>query len=275
VPSEATTRLAAILRPSGGRIPLAEAALWIAAEEYLALDVEAYLDRLDELAERARPRVAPFPSAERVVRFNHFLFRELGFAGNSDDYNDPRNSFLNEVLDRRVGIPITLALVYTEIGGRIGLPVVGVGFPGHFLVRWVGEQPALIDPFFFGKVVTRDECAERLRAAYGPEASMEERLLAPATPREILARMLRNLKVNYLARGDLSRALSAVDRTLIVTPDDPGELRDRGTLYFRLECFAAALADFERFLELAPRDPMAEGIRSRLPELRREAARLQ
>lgn len=238
------------------------------------LDVDAYLDRFDELAETARPRIAPFPSAERIVRFNQFLFRELGFAGNGDDYDDPRNSFLNEVLDRRSGIPITLALVYTEIGARIGLPVVGVGFPGHFLVRWMGEQQALIDPFF-GKVITREECAERLRAAYGPEARMDERLLAPATPREILSRMLRNLKVNYLGRGDLARALSAVDRILIVTPDDANELRDRGTLYFRLECFAAALADFERYLALAPRDPMAEEIRSRLPELRREAARLQ
>jgi regulator of sirC expression with transglutaminase-like and TPR domain len=274
VSSEATKRLAAIVRPSGGRIPLAEAALWIAAEEYPALDVEAYLDRLEELAERARPRIAPFSPGERIARFNHFLFREIGFAGNSESYDDPRNSFLNDVLDRRVGIPITLALIYTEIGVRIGQPVVGVGFPGHFLVRWMGEREALIDPFF-GKVVTREQCADKLRAGYGPDARLDERMLAPATPRETLARMLRNLKVNYLCRGDLARALSAVDRILIVTPDDAGELRDRGILYFRLECFAAALADFERYLALAPRDPMAEEIRSRLPALRREAARLQ
>ena len=272
--SEPTKRLAAIVSPSGGRIPLAEAALWIAAEEHPALDVEEYLDRLDELAERARRRIAPYPSAERIVRFNHFLFRELGLAGDSANYDDPRNSFLNEVLDRKLGIPITLALVYTEIGARIGLPVVGVGFPGHFLVRWMGEREALIDPFF-GKLITREQCAAKLRSIYGPEAEMDDRLLAPATPREILARMLRNLKVNYLGRGDLARALSAVDRILIVTPDDAGELRDRGSLYFRLECFAAALADFERYLALAPGDAMAEEIRSRLPELRREAARLQ
>jgi regulator of sirC expression with transglutaminase-like and TPR domain len=274
VASEATKRLTELVRTPGGRIPLAEAALWIAAEEYPALDVAAYLDRLDELAERARARVGPSPSAESLSRFNDFLFRELGFAGNGESYDDPRNSFLNEVIDRRLGIPITLSMIYTEVGARIGLPVVGVGFPGHFLVRWKGERDVLIDPFF-GRVITREECASRLRAAHGPEARMDERLLAPATPRETLARMLRNLKVSYLGRGDLERALSAVDRILIVTPEDAGELRDRGILYLRLECFAAALTDLERYLALAPRDPMAEEIRSRLPEVRREAARLQ
>jgi regulator of sirC expression with transglutaminase-like and TPR domain len=274
VPSEATKRLAAIVHLSGARIPLAEAALWIAAEEYPALDVEEYLDRIDELAERARERIDPYPPAERIARFNHLLFRELGFAGNRENYDDPRNSFLNEVLDRKVGIPITLAVVYTEIGARIGLPVVGVGFPGHFLVRWLGEREALIDPFY-GTVITREQCAEKLRSSYGAEAKMEDRLLAPATPREILARMLRNLKLNYLGSGDLPRALSAVDRILVVTPEDVGELRDRGILYFRLECFAAALADFERYVALAPRDALVEEIRALLPELRREAARLQ
>jgi regulator of sirC expression with transglutaminase-like and TPR domain len=274
VASEATKRLAAIVGRPGGRVPLAEAALWIAAEEYPELDVEVYLDRLDELAEGARQRIAAYPSAESIAGFNQFLFRELGFAGNRENYDDPRNSFLNEVLDRKVGIPITLALVYTEIGSRIGLPVVGVGFPGHFLVRWMGEREALIDPFF-GKVITREQCAEKLRSSYGPEAQMDDRLLEPATPRETLARMLRNLKLNYLGRGDLTRALSAIDRILVVTPDDAAELRDRGILYFRLECFAAALEDFERYLALCPHDAMAEEIRSRLPELRREAARLQ
>jgi regulator of sirC expression with transglutaminase-like and TPR domain len=274
VSSEATKRLAALVRPSDARIPVAEAALWIAAEEYPALDVEEYIDRLDELAERARQRIDPYSPAERIARFNHLLFRELGFAGNRENYDDPRNSFLNEVLDRKVGIPITLALVYTEIGARIGLPVVGVGFPGHYLVRWMGEREALIDPFF-GKVITREQCVEKLRSRYGPEAQMDDRMLAPATPRETLARMLRNLKLNYLGVGDLSRALSAVDRILVVTPDDAGELRDRGILYFRLECFGAALGDFERYLALAPHDAMAEEIRARLPELRREAARLQ
>jgi regulator of sirC expression with transglutaminase-like and TPR domain len=177
------------------------------------------------------------------------------------------------VLDRRRGIPISLSLVYTEIGMRLGLPIVGVGFPGHFLVKWLAPE-VLVDAFH-GKVISREDCAERLRASFGPEAALDERMLAPASPREILTRWLRNLKHNYLGSGDLARALAAVDRILIIAPDEAPELRDRGILYHRLECYAAALADFERYLALAPNDLMAGEIRSRLPELRREAARLQ
>jgi regulator of sirC expression with transglutaminase-like and TPR domain len=271
--SEAEARFAAIVRLSGDRIPLAEAALWIAKEEYPDLDVEAYVDRLDELADQAHRRTSPFPPAETVVRFNHFLFRELGFAGNSESYDDPRNSFLNEVLDRRLGIPITLSLVYTEIGRRIGFPVIGVGFPGHFLVKWLGEKDVLVDPFF-AKVVSPEECLQRLRASYGPEARLDPRMLDPASSREILVRMLRNLKHNYLAVDDLVRALRCLDRMLLVVPDDPRELRDRGLLYQRLECFAAAVRDFERYLELVPSDAAAAEIRGLMPELRRQAERL-
>lgn len=272
--NEARARFAAIVDRSVPRVPLAEAALWIAAEEYPDLDVDAYLDRLDALAEEGRRLISPSALQETVESLNRFVFHDLGFAGDSESYDDPRNSFLNEVLDRRLGIPITLSVVYAEIAARLALPVVGVGFPGHFLVKWVGTPDVLVDPFF-GRVVSRDECEERLRSSFGADARLDERLLAPAAPREILARMLRNLKVNYLGRGDQERALGAIDRILLVTPDDASELRDRGLLYLRLECFAAALRDFERYLTLAPTEPMAAEIRARLPELRREAARLQ
>ena len=270
----ARARFTAIVAPSVSRIPLAEAALWIAAEEYPTLDVEAYVDRLDEMAEVVRPRLIPGDVHETITRFNEFVFRELGFGSNNEEYDDPRNSFLNDVIDRRVGIPITLSLVYTELCGRLGLPAVGVGFPGHFLVKWVGPPDVLIDPFF-RKVISRAECAERLKSNYGPQARLDDGTLTPAAPRQIVVRMLRNLKHNYLGRGDLPRALAAVDRALLVWPDDAGELRDRGILYFRLECYAAALRDLEHYLALAPADPMAAQIRERLPELRREAARLQ
>jgi regulator of sirC expression with transglutaminase-like and TPR domain len=272
--SEAAKRLAAVAGPGTSRIPLAEAALWIAAEEYPELDVEAYLDQLDELADAARRKIFPCAEEERTDRFNDFMFGELGFAGNTESYEDPRNSFLNEVLDRRLGIPISLSLVYTEIGSRIGLPVVGVGFPGHFLVKWLGPREVLVDAFH-GKVIPRDECERRLQASFGPKAALDERMLAPASAREILTRWLRNLKHNYLGGGDFERALAAIDRILIVSPDDAAELRDRGLLYHRLECYAAALSDLERYLTLAPNDPLASDIRGRMPELRREAARLQ
>ena len=272
--TQARDRFAAIVAPDVPRIPLAEAALWIAAEEYPSLDVGAYVDRLDEMAQAARSRIGSGPIDETIARFNDFLFRELGFTGDTETYPDPRNSFLNEVLDRRRGIPITLSLVYTEVGSRLGLPVVGIGFPGHFLVKWVTGPGVLIDSFF-GKIVSREECEQRLRTNHGREARLDERMFAPATPRGILVRMLRNLKHNYLAVGDVERSLGAVDRILLVSPDEAAELRDRGILFFRLECFAAALRDFERFLTLAPDDPMAAEIRERLPDLRRDAARLQ
>jgi regulator of sirC expression with transglutaminase-like and TPR domain len=272
--SDARSRFAALVAPGVERIPLAEAALWIAKADYPDLDVESYLDRFDELAEAARDRVAGTALEQTVARFNEFVFGELRFAGNNDSYADPRNSYLNEVLDRRVGIPISLSLVYTEIGRRLGLPVVGVGFPGHFLVKWIAEDEVLVDPFHC-KVITREDCAERLRSNYGPALRFDESMLAPAEPRQILARSLRNLKHNHLAAGDLERALGAVDRILLVTPDDAGELRDRGLLYLRLECFAAALGDLEKFLERAPYDPMAGEIRARLPALRESAERVQ
>ena len=271
---DARSRFAAIVAPSVARIPLAEAALWIAAEEYPALDVEAYIDRLDEMAELVRPRLASADPTSTIDRFNAFVFGELGFGPNETEYNDPRNSFLNDVMDRRVGIPITLSLVYTELSSRLGLPAVGVGFPGHFLVKWTGPSEVLIDPFS-RKVVSRAECLERLKVNYGPQARLDEEMLAPATSRQIVVRMLRNLKHNYLGRGDLPRALAAIDRALLVCPEEAAELRDRGILYSRLECFAAAVRDLERYLELAPQDPLATEIRGRLPDLRREAARLQ
>lgn len=272
--SEARSRFAALVAPGVERIPLAEATLWIAKAQYPELDVEEYLDRLEELAEIARDRLEAAPPDRVVERFNTFLFDELGFAGNTEGYADPRNSYLNDVLDRRLGIPISLSLVYTEIGQRIGLPVVGIGFPGHFLVKWAGAPDLLVDPFHRA-IISREDCEDRLRSNFGPGVRFDESMLAPAKPRELLARWLRNLKQNYLALGDLERALGAVDRILLVTPDDCAELRDRGLLYLRLECFAAALADLERFVEHAPFDPMAAEIRARLPEIRESAERVQ
>jgi len=271
----ARKRFAELASGPDHRIDLAEAALLIAQEEYPWLDVAAYLRRLDELAAAAgselRQGLAP---AERIARLNHFLFVECSFTGNSDDYYDARNSFLNDVLDRRTGIPISLSLVYSEVAQRLDLPVYGVSFPGHFLVKYVGDEEIIIDPFF-GTVISTDECAQRLRGIYGDEARFDRRLLRPATAREILVRMLSNLKQVYIQQSDFERALACVDRILLLAPDTPRELRDRGIIYQRLECFAAALQNFERYLRLAPDDATAQVIRDLLPELQRQAAQLQ
>ena len=268
-------RFAEVASGPDDRINLAEAALLIAQEQYPSLDVVAYLSRLDELAVAAagdvRPDLAP---PEQIARLNHYLFVECGFTGNSDDYYDPRNSYLNDVLDRRTGIPITLSLVYSEVAQRLDLPVYGVSFPGHFLAKYVGEREIIIDPYF-GTVISADECAQRLRGIYGDDAQLDRGLLRPASAREILVRMLSNLKQVYVQRSDFERALSCVDRILLLAPDTARELRDRGILYQRLECFAAALQDFERYLRLAPDDEAAHLIRDILPDLQRQAAQLQ
>ncbi|HKC50426.1 MAG TPA: tetratricopeptide repeat protein [Myxococcota bacterium] len=264
-------RLAAL---PDAQIDLAEAALWIAAEEYPDLDVPLSLARLADLSRSADERMRGARSLhERVARLNDFLYRESGFTGNREDYYDARNSFLNDVLERRTGIPITLAIVYVSIAERLGLRARGVGFPGHFLVRVDGPEAILIDPFA-GAVVTRAECEARLRAATGAEVPFDPGLLDPTPARQILARVLRNLKQIWLAREDWQRALACAERILLLAPDAPLELRDRGLLFARLECFAAAEADLRRFLALAPEDAGADAVRAQLVDLARSAPRL-
>jgi regulator of sirC expression with transglutaminase-like and TPR domain len=256
------------LREPDERIDLARSALLIAAEEYPALDIDRYLTRLDALAGEVAPRLAGARSAsERVAVLNRFLFAEHGFAGNREHYEDPRNSFLNEVLDRCAGIPITLSLVYMEVARRAGVEVHGVGFPGHFLVKH-GEKDAIVVDAFFQTVLTHEECQVRLAAVLGAEARLRPELhLRKATAREILVRLLGNLKVLYVRSADFGRALACCERILLVAPDAPHELRDRGLVYEKLECFGAAAADLERFLELAPDDESAGAVRERLASL--------
>jgi len=253
------------LRKPDDRIDLARSALLIAAEEYPALDVARYLARLDDLAREVAPRLAGArTAAERVAVLNRFLFAEHQFAGNREHYEDPRNSFLNEVLDRGAGIPITLSLVYIEVARRAGVEADGVGFPGHFLVKHGKPDGIVVDPFG-GTVLTREDCQSRLAAVLGAGARLEPALhLRAATPREILVRLLGNLKGIYVRTADFGRALACCERILLVAPDSPLELRDRGLVYERLECFGAAVADLERFLELAPDDESAPAVRERL-----------
>jgi regulator of sirC expression with transglutaminase-like and TPR domain len=206
--------------------------------------------------------------AQRVAALNRFLYEEQGFHGNRSDYYDARNSFLNEVIERRTGIPITLAVIYLAVGTRAGLPLHGVGFPGHFLVKCEAADEIVIDPFE-GRVVSRDECEARWRATLGEDTPFDARSLEAAAPRPTLARLIGNLKQVFLAQQDWPRALACVERILVLAPDAPLELRDRGLLYARLECFSAAAADLQRFLELAPGDPTAVGVRQQLVELMR------
>lgn len=211
---------------------------------------------------------------------NHCLFTAHGFRGNADHYSDPRNSFLNDVLDRELGIPITLSLVYIEVGRRLGLQIEGVSFPGHFLVKVpYGEGVVVLDPYYEGISLGVEQLESRLEPFIGDglevsAADLLPRFLAGVEKREILARMLRNLKGVYLQEERYEQALRATERILVITPDNARELKDRGDIYRGLDCFRAALADYERYLALSPGASDAAEVRARAMELQGRVARL-
>jgi len=260
-------RFAQLVTGPEEELDLGEAALLIAQEEHPELDVAAYLRRLDGLAAAVRARLPQAPEPTDIIHnLNILLFHEEGLTGNESEYYDPRNSFLNEVLDRKRGIPITLSVIYLEVGRRLGLPLAGVGFPGHFLVTYHGADGELIlDPFAGGVTLSREELAQKLRRMYGdvnPFLAQIPQLLAPASKKEILLRMLRNLKGIYLQQNDFTRALAAIDRILLVAPDLALEVRDRGAVHQRLGHLQAALQDLRRYLQMAPNAEDAETVRT-------------
>jgi regulator of sirC expression with transglutaminase-like and TPR domain len=271
-------RLRQIVAGPDEDISLAEAALLIAGHGNPGLNVAAYLNRIDELAYMLRLRIAEDEDLQgRIAVLNHFLFGELGFGPNADDYYDPRNSFLDEVLERRVGIPITLSVIYLELGRRVGLPLQGVSFPGHFLVKCaVADGTVVIDPYSGGISLGLKDLQTRLRDVRGGEVSraIVAELLVSASNKDILVRLLRNLKAIYLRERKLDKALPIVDWIVEITPDQAPELRDRGMIYQELECPRAALADFEAYLQRAVEGDDVADIRRRIVDLRREAAKL-
>ncbi|HEY7063689.1 MAG TPA: tetratricopeptide repeat protein [Chloroflexota bacterium] len=265
-PEEARAGFATLAAADEGGLDLARAALYLAAEEYPALDVDAYVARLDTLArDAAEQPLETAPPLGRLLALNHYLFAEQGFIGNAYNYYDPRNSFLNEVLDRHTGIPITLSLVYLEVGWRLELPLAGVGMPGHFLVGYYPDGGAhYVDVFHQGPLLTRDDCVARLRQQFGNGFVFREEYLAPVSKRQILTRMLGNLKQLYQQREDWDRALAAVERILLLTPDAPGEVRDRGLVQYRRGALRAAHADLGRYLALAPTAHDADTVRRQM-----------
>jgi regulator of sirC expression with transglutaminase-like and TPR domain len=269
MPTSPAARLAELVSRPELEINLAAGALLIAAEEYPQLQVAPYLRRLDLLAERVKDRLAgetaPVIVLEELCRV---LFEEECFRGNADAYQDPRNSFLNDVLDRRVGIPITLGIVTLETGWRVGLPLTGVNFPGHFLVRFEGEIARLLmDPFDGGRIRWEEDGQALLDKVYGGMVKMRPEFLQAATRSDILARVLTNLKGIYLNAGDDARALAAVDRILMIRPGAPVELRDRGLLLARSGRRQEAAEELQRYLELSPTAPDAQRVRALIHDL--------
>jgi regulator of sirC expression with transglutaminase-like and TPR domain len=266
------------------RIDLARACLMIAQDAYPGLDVDRYLGEIERMAIRLRGRMPQVNAAEeKVVALNQFLFDDLGYWGNTDDYYDPRNSYLNEVIDRKTGTPISLSILYMELGRRIGLPLEGVSFPGHFLVRLRLRGGTLVlDPFAGGAPQSEAELRERLQRVIPKGATCGvalgelplDQFLEPASNRQILARVLRNLKGIYREKDKPERMLEVLNRMLVVAPDASSELRDRGYVYQRLECWRPALKDLSDYVEREPEAPDFDDVRVKLMELSALCARL-
>jgi regulator of sirC expression with transglutaminase-like and TPR domain len=202
----------------------------------------------------------------------------MRFSGNLVDYYDPRNSYLNEVMERRTGIPITLSILYLEVGKRLGLNLKGVSFPGHFLVKLTVRRGQLVlDPFTGGEAQSEADLRQRLAQVLPTgeaEQAQLDRYLEPATPRQIIARVLRNLKNIYMQTGKFEQALAVMNRMLLVMPESTEELRDRGLVYHKLECFRPALSDLQNYLRRKPDALDAPQIREKMVELRQATQRL-
>ena len=268
----ARRRLAELLG-SPGPLSLLEAILQIAAEEHEAMDVLAQIARVETIGAEAKERVAGLENPfARLDALRVLLFDELGFKGNVDHYDDPRNSYLDDVLERKLGIPLTLSMLFIEIARRAGLPAEGVGLPGHFVVRVEDlERRLLIDPFHGGHIITVEDCKDLVVRTTGRASLFRKDSLDAATPRAMLTRFLLNLKRIHLAQGDYIRALAVVERLLVIAPGDAKEIRDRGLLLAHLGQSGAAVTDLECYLALAPGAPDVESVRGRLAWIRRRA----
>ncbi|MCC7361758.1 MAG: transglutaminase family protein [Anaerolineales bacterium] len=243
---------------------------------YPGLRPSDYVVQVEDLALAAQAALAGVSDPQaRGLALAEFLFGAYGLRGNADNYADPRNSYLNQVLDRRLGIPISLSVIYLEVGARLGLPVAGVGLPGHFIVRAGGaDQPAYLDPFHGGRVLSRDDCRELVRSAAGLSGAFDPAWLAPTPPRNIVARMLNNLRAFYISVEDWSLAIAMLERLVLLQPDVPGHVRDLGVLHYRAGSFRQASRLLDDYLKRAPQAADADTVRRGRDLMLEELARL-
>jgi regulator of sirC expression with transglutaminase-like and TPR domain len=258
------------------QIDLGRAALTIALTDYPDLDVASYLARIDHVALEVSRRLDSEGDIYRsIAALNYVLFKQYGFHGNRNDYFDPKNSFMNEVIERKTGIPITLSVLYMEVAKRVGLMLDGVGFPGHFLVKRVGEpQEIVIDPFNGGEIKSREDLDRMLFNLQGGKIGFHSDFLAASTKKDILKRMLANLKAIYINGNDLVKSLSVLDHLLILDPTSAEDARDRGVVYLKLECYTQARQDFETYLRLRPQAEDAVLVREQIVRLVKEVTRI-
>jgi regulator of sirC expression with transglutaminase-like and TPR domain len=233
---------------------LLEGALAIAWEEYPRMDLGHYREIFDRMVADLQPRIAKMHYPLKVVQeINQYLFAEQGFRGNDSDYYNPRNSFITDVLERRLGIPLSLSLVYMVICDRLGFPMDGISFPAHFIIR--PRHPDLeifIDPYNKGEILFPEDCAAKLTQLYGYDIPLQPEYLQPVGIRRILDRLLTNLKLIYLRRREPDKALAAIERSLMLNPDVPTQWRDRGLICYQLDRFTEARIDLENYLQSVP-----------------------
>jgi len=254
-------------------VDLAELALHLAADEYPGLDVPAYLARLDAYAAAVAPRLTG-PLAGRVAALTGYLFGEEGFRGNADDYYDPRNSYFNDVLDRKLGLPITLSVLAAAVGARCGLAVAGVGLPGHFVAKAVDAGGEVVfDPFHGGRVLDRAGCEALVEGVTGREFTATADALAATPPGLVAFRMLSNLKAVYLRRPDFPRAARVMERMVQLAPGDPTQRRDLGVALVRAGKPGRALNHLRAYLEVTPAPEDAGAVAAFLREARQAVAR--
>lgn len=273
---EARAQFGEIVARDEDSLELDRAALLIAAEEYPNLNVEEYLSLLDEIGEQARAQDDFFAAPlTRIMLLSNLLFDELEFRGNAENYYDARNSFLNDVITRRTGIPITLSVLMMEVGRRIGLRLFGVGMPGHFLVKYVDEEQEIFaDPFHGGRIVDEDRCRQLIEQMYDGRMPFSLSFLHAVTKKQILNRMLQNLKGVYAKANDHFKLLGLIERALMINPNSASEVRDRGSANFAMGRYVEARKDFENYLRQLPEADDAARIKSLLAELRQRQAQL-
>lgn len=255
---------------------LATGALLIAQSEYPELDIEACLDQLDKMAATVRERIQGTTLPEQhIAELNRYLFEEKGFTGNIDNYYALGNNFLNIVLEKKTGIPITLGVVYIEVGRRAGLPLAGVNFPSHFLVKYRREHlDILLDVFENGRFMDDDRLRAKLQANFGENIPLERSMLAETTDKEILARILRNLTRAYTLLEQYDKALTTAECITWLLPEAAGDYRTLGYLYYKNHAYSESITAFETYLQLAGETPDTAAVEQNIQQLQKLLSRL-
>lgn len=267
-----------MLKQPDNDISLAKAALMVAKFEYPELNIDDYLLKIRNIAEEINNRLTATANAAEILKqLNHVLFIEKGYEGNTNAYYDPRNSFLNDVIERKLGIPISLSILYIELGHALGLPLSGISFPGHFLVKLeISDGAIVLDPYFGGVSLNEEDIEERLREYYGAKLnkSRAHGVLSSSSNKEIILRVMRNLRNLYMQEENWVKALPLADIMVEMDDDKPDALKARAAIYDQQECHIPALADYSAYLKLSPDTPGNQFIRARVIDLAKSARKV-